>query len=192
MNRFSKLAVALGVAGLALAGPVLADVKIGVVSSARLLQESPQGKALQELLQREFGPRQKELLSLQATLKAKEDKLKKDGDTMSADEKSRTEKELKDGSREYAQKAQNLQDDANARQNEEYSKVQGVLVEEVQNYAQAQKYDVVLTEGVVYANPALDITSGVLAALQARAAKAGSAPAPAAPAGTKPQAPATK
>ncbi|HTP40393.1 MAG TPA: OmpH family outer membrane protein [Steroidobacteraceae bacterium] len=188
MNGFSKLAVAMGVAGLALTAPALADMKIGVVNSARLIQESPQGKSVQALLQTEFAARQKELQGLQIALKAKEDKLKKDGDTMSADERSRLEKDLKDGSRDYSQKLQNYQDDANTRQNEELSKVQSVLVEEVQNYAREQKFDLILTEAV-YANPSLDVTSGVLAALQARAAKAGTAPAaPAAPA----KAPATK
>jgi outer membrane protein len=189
VNRFSKIALSLGVAGVLMAAPALADIKVGVVSSARLLQESPQGKAVQELLNREFGARRTELQTLATGLKAREDKLKKDGDTMTADERSRLEKELKDGSREYQQKLQNFQDDGNARQNEELSKVQSVLVEEVQNYAQAQKFDVILADGVVYFSPTLDITAGVLQALQARAART-STPAAAAPAPAKSPAPA--
>ncbi len=186
MNRFSKIALSLGVAGVLMAAPALADIKVGVVSSARLLQESPQGKAVQELLNREFGARRTELQNLATGLKAREDKLKKDGDTMTPDERSRLEKELKDGSREYQQKLQNFQDDGNARQNEELSKVQSVLVEEVQKYAQDQKFDVILADGVVYFSPTLDVTAGVLQALQARAARAATpAPAPATKPATK-------
>jgi len=43
------------------------------------------------------------------------------------------------------------------------------LVEEVQNYATAQKFDLVLAgDNVMFALPTLDITPQVLAALQAR------------------------
>jgi Skp family chaperone for outer membrane proteins len=65
-----------------------------------------------------------------------------------------------------------LNDDYNARQNEELSKLQKMLVEEVQTYAQAQKFDLVLAEGVIYTSPTLDITPQILAALQVRGTRA--------------------
>jgi hypothetical protein len=72
------------------------------------------------------------------------------------------------------------QDDFNARQNEELSKLQKTLVEEVQAYAQAQKFDLVLGDnGVLFAGQALDITPQILTALQARGPRAA---APASPA----------
>ena len=51
----------------------------------------------------------------------------------------------------------------------------------MQSYASSQKFDLVLTEGVVYATSSLDITAQVLAGLQARSA-ASPAAKPAAPA----------
>ena len=59
----------------------------------------------------------------------------------------------------------------------------------MQSYALTQKFDLVLTEGVVYANNSLDVTAAVLAGLQARAAASAPAPKPAAAA---PAAPASK
>jgi outer membrane protein len=177
------LAIAAGVA------PAQADIKIGVVNAARLLQESPQAKAVQDALRSEFAPKQRELAAQQAALKAKQDKYEKDAATMSAEQRTRTEKELRDGNRDYSQKLNDFQEDANTRQNEELSRLQSAIVAEVQSYALSQKYDLVLTEGVVYANNALDITAAVLAGLQARAAAAPAAAKPAAPA---PAAPTTK
>jgi outer membrane protein len=177
------LAIATGVA------PAQADIKIGYVNAGRLLQESPQAKAVQDALRAEFAPKQRELAAQQAALKAKQEKYEKDAATMSAEQRARTEKELRDGNRDYSQKLNDFQEDANTRQNEELSRLQSAIVAEVQSYALSQKYDLVLTDGVLYANSSLDITAQVLAGLQARAAAAAPAAKPTAP---TPAAPATK
>jgi len=161
--------------------PAQAEIKIGVVNAARLLQESPQAKAVQDALRTEFAPKQRELAAQQAALKAKQEKYEKDAPTMSAEQRTRTEKELRDGNRDYSQKLNDFQEDANTRQNEELSRLQSAIVAEVQSYALSQKYDLVLTEGVVYASSALDVTAAVLAGLQAHATTPAPAPKPAPP-----------
>ena len=93
---------------------------------------------------------------------------------MSLEQRAKAEKELRDSNRELQQKVQEYQDDFNARQNEELSKLQKALVEEVQTFAQGEKFDLVLADGVIFAGPALDITPQVLAALQARGVRPGS------------------
>jgi outer membrane protein len=158
--------------------PAQAEIKIGVVNATRLLQESPQAKAVQETLRSEFAPKQREVAALQAALKAKQEKYEKDAPTMSADQRARAEKELRDGNREFTQKANDLQEDVNTRQNEELSRLQSAIVSEVQSYALSQKFDLVLAEGVLYSNSSLDITAAVLAGLQSHA---GAAAKPAAP-----------
>ena len=161
--------------------PAQAEIKIGVVNASRLLQESPQAKAIQDALRSEFAPKQRELAAQQAALKAKQEKYEKDAATMSAEQRSKAEKELRDGNREYSQRVNDFQEDANTRQNEELSRLQSAIVAEVQSYALSQKFDLVLTEGVVYANNSLDITAAVLVGLQARAAATAPAAKPAAP-----------
>jgi outer membrane protein len=178
MSPRSRSVVVTAVLALcAAASPAWADLKIGVVQYARLMQESPQAKAAQDALRAEFAGKQKELQGQQAALKTKEDSLQKDGATMTADQRTKLERELRDGNRELQQKVQEYQDDFNARQNEELSKLQKALVEEVQTFAQGEKFDLVLADGVIFATPTLDITPQVLAALQAhgvRPAAAGS------------------
>ncbi|MBK7249995.1 MAG: OmpH family outer membrane protein [Gammaproteobacteria bacterium] len=161
--------------------PGFAQTRIGVVDYSRLLEESPQAKAVSEAMRNEFAPRTRELQAQQQTLKTKEEKFNKDAATMSADQRSRSEKELRDGARDFARRQSELQDDINARRNEELSRLQRTLIEEVRTYAKAQSFDLVLADGVIFATNALDITPAVLTALQARNGRpAAAAPAPAA------------
>jgi outer membrane protein len=161
-----------------------AELKIGVVDYGKLMEESPQAKTVVEAIRTEFTPRQRDLQTQQAALKAKEDKLQKDGATMTEDQRTRADKDLRDGYRDLQRKQQEVQDDFNARRNEEMSRLQRALIEEVRTYAKAQNFDLVIADGVIYTTPSLDITPAILTALQSHAAAGGktstSAPAPAA------------
>ena len=105
--------------------PAHAELKVGVVNFNRLMHESPQAKAVQRgAAAASSGRKQSELQVQQAALKAKEERLQKDGATMSADQRAKAEKELRDGKRDFQQKATDFQEEATARQNEELSKLQ--------------------------------------------------------------------
>jgi outer membrane protein len=170
------LAWMIAIAGTFAVMPAWAELKIGVVDYGKLMEESPQAKTVVEAIRTEFAPRQKDLQSQQQTLKAKEDKLQKDGATMTEDQRQRAEKEFRDGAREFARKQQEVQDDFNARRNEEMSRLQRTLIDEVRVYAKAQNFDLVIADGVIYSTPTLDITPAILTALQSHAGKT-SAPA---------------
>jgi outer membrane protein len=157
-----------------------ADMKIGTVDFQRLAEESPQGKAVSESMRAEFAPRQRTLEAQGQAVKAKQDKLAKDGATMSEDQRARAEKDLRDSARDFERARAEAQDDLNARRNEEMSRLQRTLIEEVRTYAKSQNFDLVLAgETVLYQASSYDITAQVLAALQARGAGAGKSAAPA-------------
>ena len=156
-----------------------ADIKIGVVSIARLAQDSPQAKAANDALTAEFGPRQKTILTRQQTLKAREDQLNKDEATMTEVQRAAAEKELRDGYRDLQMQQSAFQDDLNARKQDEQEKIQRVLMDEVSSFAKAQGYDLILADGVLYATGALDVTSSILQGLQNRKPAAAPAAAPA-------------
>jgi outer membrane protein len=162
------------------AAPAWAELKIGYVNYSALLQESPDAKTIADALRNEFLPRQRELQTLQQSLKAREDKLTKDGATMTDDQRAREDKDIRDGERDLQRKQSEAQDDFNARRNEELSTLQKSLIEQVRTYAKSQNFDLVMADGVIWAAPAVDITPQVLAMLQARGSKAG-APAAATP-----------
>src|SRR5215469_1365633 len=166
------MAVWMMAAGGALAAlPVTAaEPKIGVVEFQRLILESPQGKAAMESMRAEFAPRER---TLQAQGQAKEEKLQKDGATMSEEQRARAEKELRDGARDFERARGELQDDETARRNEELSRLQRTIVEEVRTYGKAQGYDLILEQqAVLYNAGASDITPAVLSALQAHGGSA--------------------
>jgi outer membrane protein len=187
ISKFWVGVIAAGGALIAL--PAWAEIKIGVVDPQRLLEESPQGKAASETMRTEFAPRQRTLQAQEQALKARQEKLQKDGATMTDDQRVRAEKELRDAARDLERARGEFNDDATAKRNEEMSRLQKTLGEEVRSYAKAQNYDLILTgETVVYAAPSYDITPAILAALQSRGAAAPATPAP--PAATKPAPPA--
>jgi outer membrane protein len=162
-----------------------ADIKIGVVNVARLASESPQAKAANDALSAEFAPRLKSIQSRQLTLKAQEDKLNKDAATMTEVQRSAAEKDLRDGVRDLQMQQSAFQDDLNARKQDEQDKIQRVMLEEVNAFARAQGYDLILADGVLYANGALDVTNSVLQGMQNhKAAASGGAPGGAATAPT--------
>lgn len=196
MNRSISSRVAVGIVaalGALAALPAWAEEKMAVVDFQRLAQESPQGKEAMESLRAEFAPRERTLQAQGQALKAKQDKLQKDGATMTDDQRVRAEKELRDGARDFERARGELQDDESARRNEQLSRLQRMLVEEVRSYAKTQNLDMVVSsEVVVFAAPTFDITPAVLTALQARAAATPAAK-PATPAATPaPAAPAPK
>ena len=165
MSTFNRklLVIAAGFSGLLLAQAAGAETKIGVVNFQRLLEEAPQTKTIMAALENEFAPRRRELLTMQNDLKSRDEKLQKEGAVMSEADRTKAEKTLRDGQREFSRKAGEFQDDASTRRNEELGKVQKFLVQEIQTYSAAQGYDLVIGEGVFYAKNQLDMTAGVLA-----------------------------
>lgn len=179
----NSMVFGLGAAVLLAAAPAQAEIKIAVVDYGKLMEESPQAKSVSDALKNEFTPRQRDLQAQQASVKSKEEHLQKDAATMTQDQRARADKELRDGARDFARKQSELQDDFNARKNEEMSRLQRILIEEVRTYAKAQGFDLVVADGVIYSTPSLDITPAILTALQARPVHASaSAAAPSAPA----------
>jgi outer membrane protein len=157
-------------ASTAVALPVAAaqaQAKIGVVNITRLLQEAPQAQAASQALENEFATRRRDLENQQKDLKAREEKLAKDGAVMAEAERRTAEKTLRDGQRELARKQNEFLEDLNVRRNEALGQLQRSVLQEVQTYAKGAGLDIVVADAL-YASQSVDITNQVLAALQAR------------------------
>jgi outer membrane protein len=159
------LAVAIG--AVPARAQAAGNLRIAVVNYSVLLQEAPQAKAAVDSLRAEFAPKQRTLQTEASQLKAKEDTLKKNEATMSQDQRDQAEVDLRERYQDLARKQSEIQDDVNTRRNELMSQLQKTLVQVVQNYAKQQRYDLVLADGVIYADQALDITPAILSALKA-------------------------
>jgi outer membrane protein len=157
-----------------------ADTKIGVVNFQKLIEDAPQTKATMKLLENEFEPRRREMLAMQTDLKARDEKFQRDGSVMAETDRSKEEIALRDLQHEFSRKAQQFQDDATTRRNEELGKVQRYLIQEVETYGNTQGFDLVVN-GTLYAKPAIDITAQVLTFLASQPANIPAAVAPASP-----------
>ena len=144
-----------------------AQTKIGVVNVARLLQEAPQAQAATQALENEFAARKRDLQNLERDLKARDEKLQKDGATMAEAERRNQEKALRDGQREFARKQNEFMEDLNVRRNEALGQLQRSVLQEVQTYAKSASLDLVIADAL-FASPSIDITAQVLSALQAK------------------------
>ncbi|MDH4383653.1 MAG: OmpH family outer membrane protein [Gammaproteobacteria bacterium] len=162
----SKLNLILGLviaASVALSSNVAAaDYKIGVVQAVRVLESAPQADAAKKKLETEFAGKDKSLVSKQKELKALEDRAAKDSAIMSESERARLERDVMNMRRELKRDSDEFRDDVNFRRNEEFAKIQKMIVEAIQSIAAEQKYDLVLGEGVIFASKAVDITDLVI------------------------------
>lgn len=140
---------------------VAAELKIGFVNVARLLEKAPQAEKAKKELEREFQPRDKKLVAEQKEIKALEEKLAKDAAIMGEEEKARLDKDILNRKREAKRQQDEFREDFNLRRNEELAQLQKAIFEAIQSLAKEENFDLLLTDGVVYANESIDVTAKV-------------------------------
>ena len=145
---------------------VLAEVKVGFVNTAKLMEEAPQAQDASKQMETEFAPREKELISLQREIKQMEDKLTRDGAVMSESERNKAERELLNQKRDLKRSQDEFREDLNIRRNELLARLQKELNDAIVALAKEDGYDLVLFEGVVFASDRIDITDAVLERLR--------------------------
>ena len=144
-----------------------AEIKVGFVNAAKLLEQAPQAVSARNRLQQEFAPRDKKLVAEQSTLQKLEDKLAKNGPVMNTTERDKLEGEIIKQKRDLKRAQDSFREDLNIRQNQEFGKLQRTVYDAIVALAKQQKYDLILSQGVVYAGPRVDVTDQVLQRLKA-------------------------
>jgi outer membrane protein len=161
---------------LVFAGAAQAEgLKVGFVNVSRLISESPQATTAMEALQEEFAPRQREVVAMQTDLQERQEIIQRDLEVMGPEERRNAERDMRRDERELQRSQQEFQEDINLRRNESLGKLQRELLRQVQTYAADQGYDLIVSEGVLYASTGIDITEQVLTGLKASFAEQSSA-----------------
>lgn len=142
------------------------EVRIGVVNTARLLDQAPQARRARAELEQEFAPRDRELVETQRVLRRMEDTLAREGNTMNETERRNLEREIVAQKREIRRATDEFREDFNIRRNEELARLQRRIYETVVEVANQEGYDLILEAGVVFASEQVDITEKVLQRLQ--------------------------
>ncbi|OIN91450.1 MAG: hypothetical protein AUJ20_10830 [Comamonadaceae bacterium CG1_02_60_18] len=170
MNTFlCRLSVL--VVGMCCAVAVQAQaVKIGFVSTDRVIKEAAVAKTAQTKLEQEFSKREKDLTDLGNSIKTAAEKLDRDAPTLPEAQRASRQKQLVEQDREFQRKRREFQEDLNARKNEELQQVIQRANKAIKDIAVAENYDIIFQDAV-YVNPKHDISDKVIKALNLPAGK---------------------
>jgi outer membrane protein len=150
---------------LASASSYANELKIGFVSTERIFREAaPAVRALKKL-EKEFANRDAELQKLAKQGKDLQASLEKEGVTMSESDRRNKEAELARVNRDLQRMQREFREDLNLRKNEELAQVLERANKVIQQIAEAEKYDLIVQDPVVYASQRIDITEKVIKAL---------------------------
>jgi len=141
--------------------------KVAVVNVNKVLEKSPQAIAANKRLEKQFAPRKKAIIVMRKKVRQKEDRLSKDGVTMSRDKLRKLELEIRKDKRKVKRVQEDLREDVTIRRNEELRKLHAKVKKAVAAVAQKEKFEVVLvSNGVFYYDQTADITKKVIAAMK--------------------------
>jgi outer membrane protein len=167
MKKLMKQTLAAAAIMALCSAPLMAEMRVGVVNTVKLMEEAPQARDAQSRIESEFAPREKELVALQRQIRDQEEKLNRDGAVMSEAERTKLEREVLGLRRDLNRAQDEFRDDLNIRRNEALSRLQKVMYDATVALAKEQNYDLILGQGVVYASDKVDITPLVLKKLNA-------------------------
>lgn len=166
MMKNVLFAVLIGLAAVAAPRAEAAELKIGVVNIRALMAESPMSAEIQKRIENEFGPQQRELQAQQSDLQSLNEKLQRDGETMSESELQNMQRRIRDLERDLQRSQRQLMEDFRIRRQEELQGLQQALMQQVQRFGEREGYDLILADGVAFASKAVDVTGQVLAQMK--------------------------
>jgi len=149
-----------------------AELKIGAVNAPRVLEEAPQAEAARAKLEQEFAPRDKAMVASKKELKGLEDRLSRDGAIMSESERRNLERDIVSRKRDLKREREEFTEDLNIRRNEAFETLRRRVFQVILTIAKSENYDLILSDGVVYASDTVDITENVINRLKSEFKKA--------------------
>ena len=142
-----------------------ASLVIGFVDIAYLIDHSPQSLQARERLETEFLPRQQELTEL------REERSRVESDFTGVDSEDsellqRGERDIRAIERRIQRLEQAFREDLNIKRNNELKSVRTRVLESVAVFARQEDFDLILTDGVLFASASVDVTQRVLEQLR--------------------------
>ncbi len=160
------IAISLGSTAQVYAESVMEPIKIGVVNTEKILRDSAPALDAQHRIDGEFIPRDAKIKDMAKQAKVLQDKLEKEGVTMSDTGRRKLERELANLSRDYQRAQRQMREDLTVRQNEEYSVILNLVDKAIEFIAKKERYDLILQlQDSVYRSQRIDITDQVIEVL---------------------------
>lgn len=158
----SLCAIVLGLAFLATADAQ--QLRIGYVDMKKVLDNAPQVLAGRARLDQEFRARNDAIELDEMRASALEGRLQQ-GD-MSSDSRIQLERDLRELRRNITRRKEDLRDELSFRRTEEVQSLEEQINLAVQEIAERNGFDLIVSSPVVYASPSLDITDMILEQLE--------------------------
>ncbi len=144
------------------------NLKIGVVNVQKILTNSPQVEAVNTKMLEEFGPKRDDLKKLGKEIQALQKNYKRNELILTTDKLNNIKKKIITKIQILKQKEAILSQQVNNVRDQELAKLQKSVRKIITKIAKKGKYSLILSEGVVYSSPKLDITNKVLAQMKAK------------------------
>ena len=163
-----KKIISIVILGLMLSSSyaVQAELKVAAVNINRVMLEAPKFKSANQAIDSEFKIKTDQLKSKANEIKTLQDSFKRDFDTMSEDQKRVKSEEIRTKAKDFNDRETTIIQEFNQKRNEKLQELQKLLSTQIQSIATEQGYDLVLTQGVAFATPSVDITDKLIARLQ--------------------------
>ena len=139
------------------------DIKVGYVDIPFLIDEAPQSKQASIRREQEFAPRQDNIKSQKQLLAELRETL--DNDDLDLIERASVERELRKTERRVKRDEQEFREELNIQKNLEFKKVRVYVLEAIATFAKRYEYDLIISDGVLFANKKIDVTDEVLSEL---------------------------
>lgn len=140
------------------------EIKLGFVDIPYLIDEAPQAQAASIRLEQEFAPRQDAIKARKRKLDELRQQL--DDDDLDQSQRLRIEREFNKNERRVKRDEQDFREELNIQKNEEFKQVRNTVLEAIAAFARKNEYDLIISDGVLFANKRVDVTEQVLVQLQ--------------------------
>jgi len=159
-NRLTARIAIILLMAFATSAAIGADIKIGFVDIPFLIDEAPQAQAASSRLEREFAPRQEQIKEQKLELERLRDEL--EDTTLDSAKRAFAEREYRKIERRMKRDEQEFREELNIQKNQEFKQVRVYVLDAIATFAKRHNYDMIISDGVLFANKTVDVTDKVL------------------------------
>ncbi len=166
MMAMTQLGVMPGGVNIALADEQGAALsRIGFVDIPYLIDRAPQALEAEQRLETEFAPRQAELETQRAQLAELTARLADTSLELQEAEIALLDRETRGLERRVKRSEQDFREELNIQKNNEFKNVRILVLEAIAEFGKQQDYDLIVSDGVLFANKRIDVTERILESL---------------------------
>lgn len=139
--------------------------RIGFVDIPYLIDRAPQALEAELRLETEFAPRQAELEAQRAELAQLAAQLANSSLELDETELAQLDRKTRGLERRIKRNEQDFREELNIQKNDEFKKVRILVLEAIGEFGRTHDYDLIVSDGVLFANKRVDVTERILESL---------------------------